>query len=419
MRRMIATLTLLCLAAVPALARADDLVVTTIEYDTWPVAVAALQADTGSEGRVLHVVVRDASGAPLGCGRYALVLDAVGAQAFALGTCEPATSATDVTLVHRSALFAHGDIVAQPLAAGITALQVRSGSTAGGAQNVGGSEMLCSTAVRPFLTDLETGRRVYLTPDRFHLRPAGASITVVPEPGGWMLQGHGQTTLAIDYEVLDAARNEVVLHDRAVLSCGTTAANGGAAGVAVPVVPPRPTLRAHPDTAVLLSMNALNLSLANLGDAMLNSDTHALGRTAGLGWMAGGGSGALGLVVEAPWFLGELQTGWHSNDSAWEVDVRATVGPALRLGAARLYAGPTLALYYLQVSDDYSRVWNSGAVVMPGATLGFRWNFVENRNVTAGRFFIADIFVESVAPIPVNGPGQYLLTAGFSTGHGW
>ena len=415
-RRFFATTTVLFLAALPALARADDLTVATLEHNTWPAAVAALQADTASEGRVLHVVVRDASGAPVACGGYTIALDPVGAQAFALGACDPATTATAVTLVHRGALFAHGDIVAQPLMAGITALQVRSGGAAGGAQNVGGSEMTCRTAVRPFLTDLETGHRVYLTPDRFHLRPNGASITVVPEPGGWMLQGHGQTTLAIDYEVLDAARNEVVLHDRAVLSCGSTAADGAfVVPAAVAVVPPP----AHPHMAVLFSMGALNVSVADLGDAMLNSDTHAYGRDAGLGWMAGGGSGAAGFVLEAPWFLGEVQTGWHANDSGWEVDARMTVGPALRLGAARIYAGATLAFYYLQVSDDYSRVWNSGGAVMPGATLGFRWNLVEAHNLAARRFFVTDVFVEGVAPIPVNGPGQFLFTAGFSTGRGW
>jgi hypothetical protein len=234
-----------------------------------------------------------------------------------------------------------------------------------------------------------------------------------------MLQGHGSTSLAIEYEVLDAARGEVVLHDRAVLICGSTAADGVPIGLVEPVVLPRPTLGAHPQTTVLFSMGALNVSIADLGDAMLNSDTHAYGRTAGLGWMAGGGTGSAGFVIEGPWFLGEVQTGWHVNDSAWDVDIRATVGPALRLGAARIYAGATVALYYLQVSDDYSRWWNSGATVMPGATLGFRWNLREVRNVAARRFFVADVFVESVAPLPVNGPGQVLFTAGFSTGRGW
>jgi hypothetical protein len=417
MRRIFATTVWLFLATLPALAQADDLTVTTLEYDTWPVAVAALQGQTASEGSVLHVVVHDASRVRVPCGGYTLVLDDVSTQAFALGACDPDTSATAVTLAHRRALFAHGDIVAQPLVAGITAVQVRSGSTAGGAQNVGGSELMCSTAVRPFLTDLETGHRVYLTPDRFHLRPRSASITVLPEPGGWMLQGHGQTTLAIEYEVLDAARGEVVLSDRAVLSCGTTAAEGAPVTILAPVLPPTPP--AHPQTAVLLSMGVLNVSVADVGSTMLNSDTHALGRTAGLGWMAGGGAGSVGLVLEAPWLLGEVQTGWHANDSGWGIDVRATIGPALRLGRARLYAGATLALYYLQVSDDYGRWWNTGAALMPGATLGFRWNLAETRSRAAQRFFVADVFVETVAPIPVGGPGQFLFTAGFSTGRGW
>jgi hypothetical protein len=416
MRCIFATTVLLFLASVPAFAQADDLTVTTLEYDTWPVAVAALQAQTSSEGSMLHVVVRDPSGARVACGEYTLVLDDVSAQAFAVGACDPDTKATAVTLVHRSALFAHGDIVAHPLAPGITALQVRSGSIAGGAQNVGGSDLTCSTAVRPFLADLETGRRVYLTPDRFHLRPRSASITVVPEPEGWLLQGHGQTSVAIEYEVLDAARGEVVLHERAVLSCGSTSAERAPIGVAEPVVPAAPT---HPQMAVLFSLGALNVSLMDVGGTMLNSDTHAYGRSAGLGWMGFGGTASGGFVFEAPWFLGEMQTGWYVNDSAWGIGVRATAGPALRLGRARLYAGATLGLSFLQVSDDYGRWWNTGAVVTPGVTLGFRWNIAEALHRAAQRFFVADVFVESVAPIPVNGPGQFLLTAGFSFGRGW
>lgn len=419
MRRIFATTVLLFLATLPAVAQADDLTVTTLEYDTWPVAVAALQGQTISEGSVLHVVVREPSGAPVACGGYTLVLDDVSAQAFALGACDPDTKATAVTLVHRRALFAHGDIVAHPLAPGITALQVRSGSIAGGAQNVGGSELTCSTAVRPFLTDLETGRRVYLTPDRFHLRPRSTSITVVPEPGGWMLQGHAQTTLAIEYEVLDAARGEIVLHDRAVLSCGSTAADSARLGVAEPVVPPRLTLQEHPQMAVLLSVGALNAFITDVGSTLLHSDTQAYGRSAGIGWMAGGGTASAGFVFEAPWFLGEMQSGWHVNDMAWEIDVRATAGPALQLGRGRLYAGATLAFSYLQVNDDYGRWWNTGAVVTPGVTLGFRWNVAEARNRVTQRFFVGDVFVESVAPIPVNGPGQFLFTAGFSIGRGW
>src|SRR5581483_11223203 len=97
----------LAFAAVPAptLARADDLQVSTEEYPTWPAAVAARQADRHSEGRVVHVVVRDAGNERIPCAGYSLGLDAVARAAFVVGACDSRTLATEVRLARRSALF--------------------------------------------------------------------------------------------------------------------------------------------------------------------------------------------------------------------------------------------------------------------------------------------------------------------------
>jgi hypothetical protein len=53
----------LSVATVGVRARADSqLRIETVEERTWPAAVAALQRDMKSEGRVIHVAVREADG---------------------------------------------------------------------------------------------------------------------------------------------------------------------------------------------------------------------------------------------------------------------------------------------------------------------------------------------------------------------
>lgn len=89
------------------LAHADGLVVFTSEYGSWTESVERLQR-AASDGQAIHVGVRDDASHPLACGAYRLAFDAVGARAFTLGTCDPATGLTAMQLAHRDALFTRG-----------------------------------------------------------------------------------------------------------------------------------------------------------------------------------------------------------------------------------------------------------------------------------------------------------------------
>lgn len=204
-----------------------ELTVSSLEHGPWPATVAALQTDLRSEGATLHVVVADESGRRAACGAYVLGFDAVGEAAFALGACDPTTFATQVVLRRRSALFAHGDLVARPLAVSITAIETRSTRVSGAATEHGGSEVACAVAVHPYLRDMETGAIVRLPPGRFVLRPLVAGVTAAVEADGWNLLG-ATAGLVIDYEVVDTQRGEVVLHDRATLQCGATSLSAAA-----------------------------------------------------------------------------------------------------------------------------------------------------------------------------------------------
>src|SRR5690348_7215316 len=86
-------------------AHADGLSLATEEYGPWPNAVAALQTELHSEGRAVHVVVRDGAGEIARCGTYSLTLAAPGGAAFVVGACDPSTGATELVLAHRTALF--------------------------------------------------------------------------------------------------------------------------------------------------------------------------------------------------------------------------------------------------------------------------------------------------------------------------
>ena len=136
MRARFAVITTIAVIVCGTSARADSLTIGTLEAGTWEAAIAELQRDRTSEGRSLHVHV-DGSDGRVGCADYRLTLDAFGAAAFALGTCEPTTGATEVRLVHRSALFAHGDIVAHPISPALTAERTQRVTAQGGSSEAG------------------------------------------------------------------------------------------------------------------------------------------------------------------------------------------------------------------------------------------------------------------------------------------
>lgn len=207
---------------VPRRADAADLHVFTVEQRSWPATVAMLETDVHGDGQSVHVYVLDDLSRRVPCSNYTLVLDAVGASAFVIGACDTSTNATAVRLAHRSALFAHDDDIPRPLSAGISAVEVRTGGAAGGAGTSGGSTVQCSIAVRPYITDLEHGTLAYLTPGRYVMRPIGQGIAVDANSNGWTLRRRPGATLSVEYDVFDTQRGEVVVHDRATLTCDSS-----------------------------------------------------------------------------------------------------------------------------------------------------------------------------------------------------
>ncbi|MEI8254456.1 MAG: hypothetical protein WCJ30_02165 [Deltaproteobacteria bacterium] len=222
----------------------------TIEFGSWPAAVAALEGDLGSEGRTVHVFVRDETGRPVACGDYTLLLDGIAGRAFTLGSCDPQTSSTSVRLVNRHALFAHDDFIPRPLPAGIGAVEVRSTGARGGAGHVGGSELQCTLALRPFLTNLETGEHVYLPPGRFVMNVLSHDVNAVATAREWTLQARSRGLIQVEYEMVDTARHERVLHDRVSLQCGSAPGSDSTAGTLDPNVPrpPDPFVTVDPRT---------------------------------------------------------------------------------------------------------------------------------------------------------------------------
>ncbi len=210
----------------PAVAHAQGLTVETLEHGSWPESVSALQHDLHSEGTVVHVVVTDSTGARAVCGSYDLAFDGPGSEAFQVGPCDPATNATALELVSRAALFQEAEPVPHPRAIRLAATEIRVGESTGGAGVTGGSELHCTVSIRPYLDDLENGGRVYLTPDRYVVRPSAADVSASDgQQSGWLLSSGPRASLTIDYDVVERATGEVVLHDQTELSCASGAAS--------------------------------------------------------------------------------------------------------------------------------------------------------------------------------------------------
>lgn len=208
-------LAFLVLLLVPAAAEAQQLSVRTLEGREWGAAIAAMQTDRASQGRSIHVVVGGASPAP--CGSYQLALDDHGSRAFDVRACDAVTGATELLLVDRLALFELGDVVARPRRIGVRAIEIRRASAVGGASLTAQTELRCSIAARPFLIDYATGERVPATPDRFEMRLVGEGARVEAGGDGWRITSG---SMRVEYELVDRASGEVVLHETVALSCG-------------------------------------------------------------------------------------------------------------------------------------------------------------------------------------------------------
>ncbi len=199
-----------------------DTSVTTLEHGAWPLAVAALQSDTHSQGTSVSVCVHDEGSATCApCASYSLSFDEVGSAAFTIGACDARTGATRVTLRDRSALFDHAHVVPRPRTVTIQAAVVHSFATSGGAAVTGGSTLGCTARVRPFLHDLEHGTDVPLGPDRFRVVVQHAAVAVSAVGDGWMFVSEERISSSVDYDVVEIASGEVVMTGHASLECAS------------------------------------------------------------------------------------------------------------------------------------------------------------------------------------------------------
>ena len=207
-------LAFLLVLLLPRPAHAQQLSVRTLEGREWGAAIAAMQTDRSSQGRSIHVVV--GGSAPSPCGSYQLALDDHGSRAFDVGACDAETGATELRLVDRLALFEPGSVVARPRRIGVAAIEIRSGSAVGGARLTAETELRCSIAARPFLVDYATGERVPATPDHFEMRLVGEGARVEAGGDGWRITSG---SMRVEYELVERASGEVVLHETVALSC--------------------------------------------------------------------------------------------------------------------------------------------------------------------------------------------------------
>jgi hypothetical protein len=242
-----------------AAAQDHELRVATTEVGSWPDTIAALQRDMHSQGNTVHVIVFDSGAHVAPCGRYSLALDPAGANAFTAGACDPSTNATPLTLRSRTDLFSHDGPVPRPRTVRLLATEVRYGDTEGGAAMTGGAALECSVGIRPYLDDLEHGGVVYLTNDRYEVRPSQASIMVSVEPTGWSLHGRAASALTIAYDVVDRTTGEVVLHDSATLACSSGSSSPGLAPA-----PSAPRASFAPGTESAASSRVVLLETADL-----------------------------------------------------------------------------------------------------------------------------------------------------------
>lgn len=381
--------------SLPSIALADGLRVETIDQGTWPAAVADLQRDPHSEGRLVRVVAKDDSGQRLRCGTYGLALEGAGAEAFQVVGCDSETNATGVRLLKRSALFDHDDSIARPRAPRITVTRVQSGSAAGGASQSGGSIVSCTAEVHPFIDDLESSRRVPVTPGRYELRVKRDDVEIKPLADGWRLVARNGGAAVIDYEIFDGKRNEIVIRERVTLLCG----GGNAAAAPEPASPPPTTVAAAPVPAIdppapqrerPIDVERANRPWGGHGWTVSLFGGSAFMRPAGLPF--GNGSDTqdasifglrnvaapvfgLNASYERPGIYSSLggHVGWVGTSNATLVAYGAssTVAAALHIGDTTIYLGPHVDIGSYQLVG-LGTSWGTPAAVSVGAAAGLR-----------------------------------------------
>lgn len=209
--------------AAPAVVHAQ-LRVTDVEGRPWFDVVSDLAESLDSEGALVSLCVRQGSGACTPCGGYALSFDDDGPKAFEVGACDPATGATAVQLVDRSALFDHDHAVPVPRAIAVRASLARGSSTERVTPRAAGTGVACSVRIRPYVRDLEHGVIVPLEPDAYDVRVARLHADVAPSAdGSFVLSSTDEAATELSYDVIERASGTVVLVGRATLSCSAAA----------------------------------------------------------------------------------------------------------------------------------------------------------------------------------------------------
>jgi hypothetical protein len=432
--KAIALLVFALVTAWSVCARADSLSIETLEERTWPAAVAALQNDRGSEGRVVHVVVRENDGTRVHCGTYSIGLDQAAADAFAVEGCDPATDSTAVRLVHRAALFEHGDIVPKPRAPRIVASRTQTGEAAGGAKNGAESAVDCAVRVRPFIRDLENGGRVDLLPGRYSLGARSSDVRAKPTEDGWTLSAPRGSHTSVDYFVTDLKTSTVVLEDHVTMDCSVQAA--AASGMTVPRVemitkpyeqapePDAPPPSQHRTVYGPWQGHAFTANVA-LGSAVMRPSSVAFANNAG-----GTDAGALGLHDSAGPLLvvsgayerpgvyasmgGMVAATTTGGRTLWNFGATSVIAAALHLGDTSLYLGPSVVLGTYQASSTSSETIAYGSKLdfTLGGAVGARFHVRDERTGRVDYVFGAEVVAPAV------GPGPWLLTAQLAWGTG-
>jgi hypothetical protein len=361
----------------PSIARAHDLMIDTVEHGRWALTIAALQLDLHSEGEKVHVLVRDAHGwSP--CGTYALTLDAAGIAAFDIGECDPSTSATELTLVHRAALFDHGDAPPRPREIEISATLVENVQVAGGAHVTAGSAVWCTAEVQPFLPDLENGIRVALTPDRYRLSVSDGQVRITHDATHWTLARVPGGPTLIGYDIEDSLSGQLVLHGAVALGC----AHADDPVIAPPVhdvVGTLATARPKPWGGHALSVGLLHgLSVLQPSGLQFKNATGSIAASA-LG-LRDTAAGALGIDItyERPWLFvsGAFASAMAplADRTLYALVGWLSIGTTLKAGPCGFYAGANLAVSSYQLSGQGSALleWKSEAELGVGAATGMR-----------------------------------------------
>jgi hypothetical protein len=431
---------------VAARAEADGaLRIETLEERTWSAAVSALQHDRNSEGKTIHVIVRENDGARATCGTYKIGLDVASAEAFQSEGCDPSNNATALRLVHRSALFEHGDPVPKPRQPHIVAQRTQTGEAQGGASSSAESAVDCAVSVKPFIRDLENGGRIDLVPGRYGMKTRNGDIVVKPTEDGWVFHAPKGTSSVVEYYVTDLKKGEVVLNDRVSMNCSVHTSSGSGLPppsdpMTAPTIAPTETLQIKPYEPPSDSDNGTESEhrgasgswqgysvTANFGTGSAfmrgsgvrfannshSTDLNSLGMHDSAGPVL-----LASIAYERPGMYGSVGAAAAmtamNNRTLWNFGVSSVVAGALHLGDVSLYLGPDVQIGNYQVSADSSQTLTYGSPLQfsLGGAAGGRYHV---RNEKTGKVDYV-LGLELVAPVA--GPSPWFLTAQIAFGSG-